>query len=558
MNLALSSKNLFNKNEFSGFMGLFVNIVTNFMVMASLMIGIGIPAYLVVGRMLPAVGLGVALGNFYWAWFAKRTAKKTGNPEVCALPFGPSVGHMFVVTFVVANPVMLATGGNYMLAWGVALAWCFLEGIVEIVVAPFARTVRSKMPRAAMLGNAAGLSLTLIAMAPIAQMWGLPYIGIVGLGIAVLGFLGKKKFPLGMPVAVWMVIFGVATGWITGFKSWDNLVTSFAGVGFGMPYPAVGIFWEGLRTLFGAGGHAIEVAPILISAIPLGIANAIGTLNNLESAAAAGDNYPEREALLSDGALTIVDVLIGGPFPTTIYIGHPGYKEMGARTSYSVLTGIAVLIVTWFALIPVFMALIPVEAIFAILIFIALTIGSQAFQASPKHHYPAIILAMMFWLSSWVVTIIQNSVQAVRIVQGLWPPGPPANPYILNNLVPQLGSNQIFYPALLAMSQGHVMTAATMAMIVIFIIDKKLIKAVIVAALQVVLSFFGFIHAGNLGINAAQNFSIAYLMMGIVILLVHLYNQKYHPEPKEGDNSLKNMANNMGNSLGAGPSKQNK
>ncbi|MCL1992919.1 MAG: hypothetical protein FWG66_08230 [Spirochaetes bacterium] len=55
------------------------------------------------------------------------------------------------------------------------------------------------MPRAAMLGNAAGLSLTLIAMAPMAQMWGLPYIGIVGLGIAVLGFFGKRKFPFGLP-----------------------------------------------------------------------------------------------------------------------------------------------------------------------------------------------------------------------------------------------------------------------------------------------------------------------------------------------------------------------
>jgi len=50
------------------------------------------------------------MSTLYYAWLAYRLAKKTGRSDVCALPSGISVPHMFVVTFVIMLPIALKTG----------------------------------------------------------------------------------------------------------------------------------------------------------------------------------------------------------------------------------------------------------------------------------------------------------------------------------------------------------------------------------------------------------------------------------------------------------------
>ncbi len=72
-------------------------------------------------------------------------------------------------------------------------------------------------------------------------------------------------------------------------------------------------------------GSAIS-APLLVTAIPLGIYNFTEGMNNVESAAAAGDNYNLRQVLLADGIGAIVGSLLGSPFPPAVYIGHPGLE----------------------------------------------------------------------------------------------------------------------------------------------------------------------------------------------------------------------------------------
>ena len=67
------------------------------------------PDELVFGRILPATGLMLCLSTLYYAWLAYKLAKKTGRTDVCALPSGISVPHMFVVTFVVMLPIVLTT-----------------------------------------------------------------------------------------------------------------------------------------------------------------------------------------------------------------------------------------------------------------------------------------------------------------------------------------------------------------------------------------------------------------------------------------------------------------
>ena len=80
---------------------------------------------------LPAVGLMLFLGNMYYAWMGWKLARTTGRADVCALPSGPSVPHMFIVVFVIMLPILGQTG-DPVKAWEAGLAWVFLQGFILI------------------------------------------------------------------------------------------------------------------------------------------------------------------------------------------------------------------------------------------------------------------------------------------------------------------------------------------------------------------------------------------------------------------------------------------
>jgi len=525
-----------SRGDFNGFIGFFTNILVNIMVMTGILLfSVRIPVNVVLGRILPGVGIAIALGNFYYAWMAHKVAKKTGRDDVTALPYGPSVGHLFVVTYLIIGPVFWRTS-DPILAWQAGLAWCVLESVIEVAGAWVGKQIRNVTPRAAMLGNMAGLSLTLIAMKPVAQIWGTPFIGIVCIGIALVGFFSGKKLPFGIPAAGWMALFGIVIGWATGTMKLETLQTNLANVKFSFPVLSIREIIAGFPT----------VGSLLIACIPLGIGNALSTLNNVESADAAGDSFNVKESMIVDGVGSFAGALFGCPYPTSVYVGHPGYKAMGARRGYSVATGICTLIVCFLGLTPVLTSIIPIEALVGILVYVGLIMGSQAFQASPKQHAPAIFVAMIPWLAGWVVTIIDNTLQVagntLKFVGGNQLTLPGGNqlqgnlgvwyPEMINNLK----GVDIFYNGLLALSRGNVITAMTLGLITVFLIDGKLKNAVIGILSLMVLSFFGFIHAPGLGINAAQNWTIGYAMFAAIVIIVKIYNDKF---VKAGDSAIK-------------------
>ena len=126
-----------------------------------------------------------------------------------------------------------------------------------------------------------------------------------------------------------------------------------------------------------------DVFPLLVTAIPLGIYNFTEGMNNVESASAAGDNYNLRYILLADGIGAVVGSFLGSPFPPAVYIGHPGWKAVGGRIGYSLATGIVIGLICLLGLVGLFLAVIPIQALVPILLFIGLVIGAQAFQTTP-------------------------------------------------------------------------------------------------------------------------------------------------------------------------------
>ncbi|MDT7653999.1 MAG: adenine/guanine/hypoxanthine permease [Pseudonocardiales bacterium] len=151
------------------------------------------------------------------------------------------------------------------------------------------------------------------------------------------------------------------------------------------------------------------MAPLLATAIPLGIYNFTEGMTNVESAV-AGDEYNLRAILLADGTGAIV--ALGCPFPPAVYIGHPGWKAAGGRTMYSLASGVVIALMCFLGLFSLLGALLPLPAIVPILLYIGLLIGAQAFQEVPRAHAVAVVIAIIPNIAAWASGLIDNALAA--------------------------------------------------------------------------------------------------------------------------------------------------
>ncbi len=299
--------------DWNGFFGLFTNVVLNVIVLTGLCLGVvQLPPDIVFGRILPALGIALPLGNIYYAYLAWQLAKETGRSDVTAMPYGPSVPHMFIVVFLIMLPVYLKTK-DPLLAWQAGLAWCLIIGVIVLIGAFVGPTVRKYTPRAAMLGTLAGISITFISMRPAFQMWELPWIAFISLGIVLIAWTANVRLPGGLPGGLMAVIVGAVVAWIatalgfTDYMKAGAVSASFSQFGIHLPTPS-GDVLTGLA----------DIWPLLVTAIPLGIYNFTEAMNNVESASAAGDDYSLRKILIADGIGAIVGAVLGSPVPPAV------------------------------------------------------------------------------------------------------------------------------------------------------------------------------------------------------------------------------------------------
>ena len=366
------------------------------------------PDAIVFGRILPALGLMMCLSTFYYAWLAYRLAQKTGRSDVCALPSGVSVPHMFVVTFVIMLPITLKTG-DPLKGWSAGLVWVFFQSFILMIGGFIAPYIRRITPRAALLGTLAGVSITFISMRPALEMYMTPVIGVTCFAIILVSWFGGFKYPKGIPAGLVAIAAGMLIAWGStaiglnyGGMSLEKLGDAFANFGFSVPLPAFGTVFSGFEYL----------GIILVTAIPFGIYDLVEAMDNVESAEAAGDSYPTTQVLTADGVVSLIGCLMGNPFINAVYIGHPGWKQMGGRIGYSAAVGVMVIVLSWFGIIALMSSLIPVVAISPILLYIGMLIGAQAFQETPKSHAPAIVLALAPHLAAWAKVQIDGALTA--------------------------------------------------------------------------------------------------------------------------------------------------
>ncbi len=204
--------------------------------------------------------------------------------------------------------------------------------------------------------------------------------------------------------------------------------------------------------------------------------------------------------MMANGVGTIMASLLGSCFPTTIYIGHPGWKEMGSRAGYSTLNGIFFLLICLTGSTGVISRIIPLEAGVAIVLWIGMVITAQAFTASPGRHAPAVALGLFPAIAAWGATIMQGTF----LVGG----GKTLQDVLSANLFTEV--NGFLVHGLVVMERGFIFTCMILAAICACLIDGKYRSAAIWSGIAALFAFLGLTNAYEV-INNDIHFRLAFL-----------------------------------------------
>ena len=258
----------------------------------------------------------------------------------------------------------------------------------------------------------------------------------------------------------------------------------------------------------------------------MGIFNVLGSVQNLESAEAAGDRYAVRPALAVNGLGTIVVALFGSCFPTTIYIGHPAWKAMGARAGYSIVNGAVVTVLCLTGGVTLVLNVIPLEATIGILLWIGIIITGQSFQEVPPKHALAVAFGLIPSLAAWALLLIETALRAAGSS--------------LYEAAPKFGGD-LYIRGVIALNQGFLLSSMVLAAVLVYVIERRFLKAAAWTAVAAVLSFIGLIHGYRLTEKGVQNafgldseeglkFAVMYGLSALALLGLHFWTQRAREE----------------------------
>jgi AGZA family xanthine/uracil permease-like MFS transporter len=475
----------FVRQDVDGLLGLALDNLIQILLVVGLCRGLlDYPSTLVYGRILPAVALSLIVGNVYYSWLAYRLGVREGRDDRTALPYGINTVSLFAHVFLVMLPVKLialdrgATMDEAItLSWQAGLVACLGSGIIELIGSALANPLRRWLPRAALLSTLAGIGLTFIALGFLFRTYEYPVVALVPFGIILLTYFGGVQFPI--PGGLLAVLVGTALAWMTGLVHLNDATFSQAVAPLGWHPPGIFIdaLWQSREILL------TQLSVIL----PMGLFNLVGSLQNLESAEAAGDVYPTAPCLAANGVGSVVAAVCGSCFPTTIYIGHPGWKAMGARIGYSWLNGVVMALLCVTGAAAVVAAIIPIEAGMAIVLWIGIVIGAQAFQATPMKHAPAVIVGLLPGIAGWGAQLIKTSLRAA----GLATVDRPFTP----DLLPVFARADIYLGGAFALEQGQILSAMLLAAMTVFIIERQFGWAGVCMLVAAGFSWVGLMHS---------------------------------------------------------------
>lgn len=467
--------NWFTRKDIDGFFGLFIdNLVQIILIIGFSLYVLGMkqdPGFLT-GTVLPGVALSVIVGNLFYGWQAIRLGRKEGRDDVTALPYGINTVSLFAYVFLVMLPVFIETG-DFKTAWRVGLAACFFSGVIEYSGAFVARYLRQFIPRAALLSTLAGIAIAFIALDFANRIFAFPLVALLPLVIIFLQYFGKVRFAFGLPGGLVSVLVGALLYWFLGYGDTHILAGTFSGFA-----PSLNLPKFCGSELLASLGMGLKYLGIIV---PMGLFNLIGSLQNLESAEAGGDAFDTKSSLMMNGVGTMLAAVLGSPYPTTIYIGHPGWKSLGARAGYSILNGVVIQLLVLFGFTSIIAALIPIEAGAPIILWIAMIICVQAFDAVEKPHYPAVVMGLIpaIGAMAWLILSSAFAVAGTNYAR------------ITDWSVFAYAHQAV---GIIALERGFIITSMLWSTLTVFIIERKFLHAALISLVSALCAWIGIIH----------------------------------------------------------------
>lgn len=507
--------------DLNGFLGLVVDNLSIMAFLAAALIGIfGFPADIVFLRMFPGTALGVLLGNLAYTAMARRLARRSGRDDVTAMPLGLDAPTSIGMALLVLGPAFLGFSQGGMDAhaagiatWQLGMAALVVMGVLKLVLSFFGAMVQRHVPRAGLLGSIAGIALVLMGFLPLVEILKLPVVGFAGLGVVLYALVARARMPLGLPGVLVAFVVGVALYYGLGPLGW-------LGAGYHAPAPWQWRFalpWPTLQWIDGLA-HVLPYLPLIL---PFGLLMVVGGINVTESARAAGDDYSTRDILLVEALATLAAGFCGGVAQTTPYIGQPAYKAMGARSGYTLLTGIVIGLGGVFGYLSNLVELLPLPVLAPILVFVAIGITVQAFEATPVRYAAAVVFSFFPAIARMLTIKLSDPtyVSPERFAQ------------LFND-----GAHGMSELAVITvLGNGFIVTSMVWASFVVALIDQRPLRAALILLLGAALSLFGVIHSVELsgGIylpwqlaaplqGMVWQFAGAYVALAVVLVLLAL------------------------------------
>ncbi len=485
------------RGDVNGFFALSIDNLALLVSMSGILIGVfGMPADVVLGRMVPGTAVGVLIGDAIYTWLAFRLAAAERRQDVCAMPLGIDTPSMFALSFGVVGPAFVITK-DATKAWAVGMAVLFLMGIVKIVAAFFGDAIRRLLPKTALLGAISAVGVALIMFFPFQKIMAEPVGGFVALGVVLLTLVGGYKSPFRIPAVIASVLAGLAAYVAARLAGYVPPPIPVSGGAFGLhlPLPTLA-FLDGLSL-------AWQFVPL---AIPAAFLTIVGGIDVTESAAAAGDRYPTRTILLVEGIATLGAAFCGGLVQNTPYIGHPAYQRRGTRAAYTLATGLFIAVGAATALIGVLISALPESIVVPILVYVGLEMSAQAVHESEPKHVKAIALALIPVIANLLNIELGGLIGNARVDVGA--------------LGPDL---QRHLTVLTMLGNGFIVTAMIWATWMVWIIDRRLVAAAWLCVVSAGLTAVGLVHSpfpdGHLFVPGAGTPSLVYALVTGYLLL---------------------------------------
>jgi adenine/guanine/hypoxanthine permease len=393
-----------SQGDLDAFFAFFMNGLLQLMVIrqlcAKMLGGQADAVEIVLHKVLPGVGATMLCGHFLFAGQSLLQAVKSGRWDWTAQPHGINSLTLFPFLQLIIYPVLLETG-DPIEAWAAAVFANFLLALFELLVcSPLAHLVKAVIPTSSLFAALAGTGITFLTLNFVFNIFMHPLTSLLPFMVILMSFSAEIRFPGGLPGGFVALLLGVGLGWVSNHFHLQPSPVIPAADKLSLALPSLQ-----LEAIIMGSRHYGQVISVVL---PLGILNLINNLAAIESAAVTRDEYSVTQSLMLDALADIIGSLLGNPFPTSIFIGQPAYKKMGARQGYLMLNAVVILAIVSCCGVSLFLVYIPLEAVETMLVWIGVIITAQAFTSTTRIAAGAVAMGMIPGLCAWSVNFLQS------------------------------------------------------------------------------------------------------------------------------------------------------